>query len=131
MMAELPGMKSVVAGLIYGEMGPAQRFRSEKAYAKATGITPGKRESGGKVQLMCISREGSRLARWALTRAVLACMRCRRGVGAQVKTWVAKQVARHKPKRKVIVAAARKLAEGVWRLAKWGETFDLKRAFPT
>lgn len=130
MMHELPGMKTIVAGLVYGEMGPAGRFRNEKAYAKGTGITPAYRESGGKSQAVNITRQGSRLARWALTRAVLACMRCRKGAGAQVKAWVMKQVARQKPKRKVIVAAARKLAEGIWRLSAWGESFDLRRAFP-
>jgi transposase len=131
MMQELPGMKSVVAGLVYGEMGSAKRFRNEKAYAKGTGLTPAYRESGGKAQAVQISRQGSRLARWALTRAVLACRHCKQGPGVQVKLWVDKQLARQKYKKKVIVAAARKLAEGVWRLAAWGESFDLKRAFPT
>jgi transposase len=129
-MAEMPGMKSVVAGLIYGELGSPERFHEAKAYAKATGLTPGYRESGGKAQAVGITRQGSRLARWAFTRAVLACMRCMKGPGVAVKTWVAKQVKRQKIKKKVIVAAARKLAEGVWRLVKNGETFDLKRAFP-
>jgi transposase len=131
MMQELPGMKSIVAGLVYGELGSPQRFHSAKAFAKATGITPACRESGGKAQAVSITRQGSRLARWALTRAVLACLRCKKGPGVQVRAWVLKQVARQKPKCKVIVAAARKMAEGVWRLVAWGEAFDLRRAFPT
>jgi transposase len=129
-MSEMPGMKSVVAGLVYGELGSPGRFREAKAYSKATGLTPGYRESGGKAQAVGITRQGSRLARWAFTRAVLACMRCMKGPGVAVKNWVANQVKRQKVKKKVIVAAARKLAEGVWRLVKSGETFDLKRAFP-
>ena len=129
-MAEMPGMKSIVAGHIYGELGSPRRFSDAKAYAKATGLTPGYRESGGKAQAVGISRQGSRLARWAFTRAVLSCMRCRKGPGVAVKNWVLKQMKRQKVKKKVIVAAARKLAEGVWRLVKNGETFDLKRAFP-
>ena len=131
MMREMPGMKEVVAGLIYGEQGSPQRYRNEKAYAKSTGITPGYRTSGGKTQSVSITREGSPLARWALTRAVLACLRCKKGPGAQVKAWVMQQVKRQKPKKKVIVAAARKMAEGIWRLIAWGEVFDLRRAFPT
>lgn len=129
-MQEMPGMKSIVAGLVYGELGSPGRFNEAKAYAKATGLTPAYRESGGKSQAVNISRQGSRLARWAFTRGVLGCLRCGKGPGVHVKTWVAKQVARQKIKKKVIVAAARKLAEGVWRLIKYGETFDLKRAFP-
>jgi len=131
MMQELPGMKGVVAGLIYGELGSAQRFHSAKAYAKAMGITPGFRKTGGKAQAVSITREGSRLARWAVTRAVIACTRCTKNeTGVQVKKWLANQGARQKPKRKAIVAAGRKMAEGIWRLMAWGEVFDLKRAFP-
>jgi transposase len=128
--AEMPGMKAVVAGLIIGEQGSPRRFYNAKAYAKGTGLTPANRKSAGKAQAVNISREGSRLSRWAFTRAVLACLRCKKGPGVQVKAWVMKQVARQKPKCKVIVAAARKLAEGVWRLIAWAEVFDLKRAFP-
>lgn len=131
MMQELPGMKTVLAGLVYGELGSPRRFHSEKAYAKSTGMTPANRKSGGKVQAVSITREGSRLARWALTRSIIACTRCtKKAAGVQVRKWVERQTARNKPKRKVIVAAARKMAEGVWRLIKWGEVFDLKRAFP-
>jgi hypothetical protein len=46
-----------------------------------------------------------------------------------VKYWVLRR-SRGRPKKKVIVAAARKLAEGVWRLFALGEEFDLARAFP-
>ena len=46
-----------------------------------------------------------------------------------MRQWIEER-GRHKPKRKVIVAAARKLAEGVWRLFALGEAFDLARAFP-
>jgi transposase len=127
--AEMPGLKTYTAGLLYGELGAPKRFRNEKAYAKGTGLTPGYRESGGKKEVCGITRAGSRHARWALTRAVIACMRCKRGPGAQVRAWVEKQC-RRKKKKAVIVAAARKLAEGVWRLLSWGEVFDLRRAFP-
>lgn len=129
-MQDMPGMKTIVTGSIYGELGSPSRFGAAKCYAKGTGLTPGYRESGGKAQAVSISRQGSRLSRWAFTRAVLACLRCRRGPGVHVKKWVMKQVVRQKHKKKIIVAAARKLAEGVWRLIKNGETFDLKRAFP-
>lgn len=131
MMQEMPGMKTILAGLVYGELGSPKRFDSAKAYANATGMTPGRRATGGKTQMLPITRAGSRLARWALTRAVIACTRCtKKETGVRVKKWLEKQVARHKPKRKAIVAAARKMAEGVWRLMAWGEVFDLKRAFP-
>jgi transposase len=128
---EIPGMGEITAGALYGELGDPKRYRSAKAYAKATGLTPSYRESGGKGRVGQITRAGSALARWALTRAVLSCMRCKKGAGMQIRAWMDNRLARGRNKRKTIVAAARKLAEGVWRLLAWGETFDLKRAFAT
>jgi transposase len=129
MAEEIPGLGPTTASTIYAELGDPRRFRNAKAYAKATGLTPGLRESAGHRTPMGMSRAGSAPARWAFTRAVIACMRCRRGPGVSVKYWVLRR-SRGRPKKKVIVAAARKLAEGVWRLFALGEEFDLARAFP-
>jgi transposase len=129
MTRELPGFGLVVGSAVYAELGEPQRFYSQKAYAKATGLTPGYRQSGGKNISGPITRAGSRLARWALTRAVTSCLRCKQGPGLQIRKWVERR-ARYKPRKTVIVAAARKLAEGVWRLFALGEAFDLAKAFP-
>ncbi len=129
MVEEMPGFGPVIASLVYGELGDPRRFKSAKAYACATGLVPGYRESGGHRTPMGMSRAGSGRARWAFTRAVISCLRCRTGPGVSVKYWVLRRC-RAKPKRKVIVAAARKLAEGIWRLFNYGEGFDLAQAFP-
>jgi len=127
---QLPGVGPQIAAVVWSELGDPARYRSAKAYAKATGLTPGYRESGGRRSNQSITRMGSAHVRWALTRAVLACMRCQRGPGVAVKAWVQKH-SRRKPKKAAMVAAARKLAEAAWRLFKLGEAFDLPRAFPT
>ncbi len=127
--AEMPGFGPILSAIVVAELNDPKNFHSEKAYAKATGLTPGQRESGGKAQTVGITYAGSRHARWAFTRAVLSCLRCKRGVGAQIRHWVEART-KYKPKCKIIVAAARKLAEGVWRLFAMGEAFNLARAFP-
>jgi transposase len=126
---EIDGLGPVTASIIYAELGDPRRFHSAKAFAKATGLVPGLRESAGRRAPIGISRAGSASARWAFTRAVIACMRCKGGAGRNVKYWVLRRSG-SRPKRKVIVAAARKMAEGVWRLFALGEEFDLARAFP-
>lgn len=128
--AQMPGVGPLLASVVWSELGDPRRYKSAKAYAKATGLTPGYRESGGRRRGGKITREGSAHVRWALTRAVLACSRCRRGPGLAVRGWVAR-MSRRKPKKAAMVAAGRKLAEGVWRLFALGEAFDLTRAFPT
>jgi transposase len=129
MADEIPGVGSETGAVLIGELGSPTRYRSAKAYACATGLVPGYRESGGRKMAVGMSRAGSRHARWALTRAVVACMRCKRGPGVNVKYWVLRRT-RYRPKKAVYVAAARKLAEGIWRLFQLGEEFDLAKAFP-
>lgn len=125
----LPGFGIVLAGTVVAELGDPRRFHNQKAYSKATGLTPGYRESGGKGAATGITRQGSPLARWAFTRSIVCCTRCKKGTGAQLKLWVQER-SKHKHKKKMIVAAARKMAEGVWRLFALGEAFDLAKAFP-
>lgn len=129
MQDAIPGVGPETAAVVFAELGSPSRYRNAKAFARATGLTPGFRESGGRKTAVKMSRAGSRHARWALTRAVVACMRCKRGAGVSVKYWVLRRT-RHEPKKKVYVAAARKIAEGIWRLFELGESFDLSRAFP-
>jgi transposase len=124
-----PGIGPIIAASLYGELGDPRRFHSAKAYAKATGLTPGNRESGGRQSTIGITRAGSPLARWALTRAVIGCLRVKKGPGLAVRDWARKRACRQ-AKKKAYTAAARKLAEGVWRLFVYGECFDLKRIFP-
>lgn len=125
---QLPGVGPTIAAAAYGELGDPARYRSAKAYAKATGLTPGYRASGGRRSSQAITRQGSAHVRWALTRAVIACLRCKRGGGLLIKRWVDQQ-SRRKAKKAAIVAAARKLAESIWRLFALGEAFELERMF--
>ncbi|HEX8998593.1 MAG TPA: IS110 family transposase [Blastocatellia bacterium] len=129
MIDNLPGFGTITAGVTMAELGSPQRFRNQRAYAKATGLTPGYRQSGGKNNATAITRQGSRHVRWAFTRSIICCLRCKGGLGAQIKAWVENQ-SKNKRKKKVVVAAARKMAEGVWRLFSLGEAFDLAKAFP-
>jgi transposase len=124
----LPGIGPLIAAITWAELGDPTQYSSAKAYAKATGLTPGNRESAGRRRHQSITREGSAHARWALTRAVIACLRCTRGPGLIVRRWVEAK-AKHKPKKHVVVAAARKLAESIWRLFHLGDAFDPAKAF--
>lgn len=128
---ELAGVGEQLASIVYSELGDPRRYKSAKAYAKATGLTPGFRESGGKRSGLPITRQGSAPGghvRWVLTRAIVSCLRCKQGAGVWIKTWVLK-MRKRKSTKAAIVAAARKLAESVWRLFALGEAFDLARAF--
>lgn len=125
----LPGAGPALAATIVAESGPLERFATAKAYARYTGLTPGERSSGGRTAFGRISREGSTHLRWALTQAAMACTRARRGPGLAVGDWIRSRQRRTGMKGKMRCAAARKLAESVWRLFHYGECFDAGRAF--
>jgi transposase len=125
----LPGAGRVLAATIVAESGPVQRFTSAKAYGRYTGLTPSDRCSGGRTIHGGISREGSPHLRWAFTQAANACLRARRGVPYAVGEWTRAKQRRMSIKAKARCAAARKLAESLWRLFVYGECFDAARAF--
>jgi len=125
----IPGAGPVLSAAVAAESGPIRRFHTPKAYAKYTGLTPSDRSTGGRMIHGKISREGSSHLRWALGEIVMACMRCRRGPGVAVGQWVRVKQKRMSIKGKARCAAARKVAESIWRLFHYGECFDPERPF--
>jgi transposase len=67
---QLPGIGPVLAGVIVAEIGDVTRFRSAAQLCSWAGLTPRHRESGTKVTRGHVTRQGSRLLRWALTGAI-------------------------------------------------------------
>ena len=126
---EVPGVGPVLAAVLVAEWAPIRRFSSPKALARYTGPTPSDRSSAGRLQRGSITREGSEHLRWALTQAVMACTRARNGPGVAVAKWIRAKERRMGCKGKARVAAARKLAESIWRLFHLGECFDAARPF--
>lgn len=126
---QIPGVGPALAPTILGESGPLDRFRSAKAYGRYTGLPPSERSSAGQTRFGKMSREGNPQLRWALTQAVTSCLRCRYGPGVAVGNWVRAREKRLGSRKKAKVAAARKLAEAIWRLFALGECFDLERIF--
>jgi transposase len=130
LQSRMCGLGAVLAPVVWSEMGSPSRFTCAKAYARGTGVTPGYRRSAGKTRRRCITREGNAHVRWALTRAVVATLRATRGPGLAIRRWVEAR-SRRLGKKAAIVAAARKLAESIWRLFHLGKDFDLAKAFTT
>ena len=125
---EIPGVGPVLSATILGETGDVRRFSSPKALGRYTGMTPSERSTGGVQIQGAITREGSRVLRWALMEAVAHCLLAKRGVALAVGDWTRSKSERL-GKLKARVAAARKLSESIWRLIHAGETFDAAKPF--
>jgi transposase len=67
---QLPGIGPVLAAVIIAEIGDITRFRSPAQLCSRVGLTPRHRESGTKVARGHVTKQGSRLLRWALIEAI-------------------------------------------------------------
>jgi transposase len=67
---QLPGIGPVLAAVIAAEIGDVTRFKSAGQLCSWAGLTPRHRESGVKVARGHVTKQGSRLLRWALTEAI-------------------------------------------------------------
>ena len=65
-LASIPNVGPVTCDVILAELGDWRRFASQKRVVSYGGLAPGFRESAGKAQQLGITKEGSRLLRWAL-----------------------------------------------------------------
>ena len=68
----IPQIGPVTIDVVLSELGDWRRFRSQKTVAAFAGLDPGFRKSAGKCLELHISKEGSRLLRWAMIQAALA-----------------------------------------------------------
>jgi transposase len=62
----MPEVGAVTIDVVVSELGDYRRFRSAKRVVSYAGLDPGSRESAGKARQLGITKEGSRLLRWAM-----------------------------------------------------------------
>jgi transposase len=69
LLGSIPQIGPVTIDVVLSELGDWRRFRSQKTVTAFAGLDPGFRQSAGKCLELHISKEGSRLLRWALIQA--------------------------------------------------------------
>jgi transposase len=67
---QLPGIGPVLAAVIIAEIGEVTRFKNAGQLCSWAGLTPRHRESDVKVSRGHVTKQGSRLLRWALIEAI-------------------------------------------------------------
>lgn len=67
---QLPGIGPVLAAVIVAEIGDVTRFKNAGQLCSWAGLTPRHRESDTKVARGHVTKQGSRLLRWALIEAI-------------------------------------------------------------
>lgn len=120
-LASIPRIGPVTIDVVLSELGDWRRFRGAKAVVDFAGLSPGIRESAGRRCELSITKEGSRLLRWAMVQAAwrLAIrsprwnrlyLRLQRNTGS---------------KKKAIVGVARQLLCVMFSMLQSGQTYRL------
>jgi transposase len=73
-----PIVGPVTIDVVLSEVGDARRFRSLKRAASFAGLAPGVRKSAERSKGQGITKEGSRLLRWAMIQTAWRLVRCQR-----------------------------------------------------
>ncbi len=114
----LEGVDPSTALVLLSEVGPdVSRFPTVKQFTSWLGLCPQHQSSAGKIRRRRVRRGAHRAGR-ALRLAVQACWRAQNALGAFYRRIRARAGA-----PKAIVATARKLAERVYRLLKYGADY--------
>jgi transposase len=114
----LEGVDASTALVLLSEVGPdVGRFPTVKQFTSWLGLSPQQQGSAGKIRSRRVRRGANRAGR-ALRLAVQGCYNAKNALGAFYRRIRARAGA-----PKAIVATARKLAERVYRLLKYGAEY--------
>lgn len=114
----IPGVGVVTVEAFLSEVGDVRRFGSQKQVTAYAGLSPGQRESAGKVKELNITHRGSRLLRWALNQASWQLVR-------RDLRWrmIFEGIARRRGKKKAITAISRRLLCVMVSMVQRGERY--------
>jgi transposase len=117
-LASIPDVGPVTIDIVVSEIGDIRRFRSAKKVVAYAGLAPAQRESAGRGKELGITKEGSRLLRWALVEAAWRLVRHSRRWGSAFE-----RLRQRRGKKKAIVAVARRLLGVMTALLRTGQRY--------
>ena len=123
-LATMPQVGVVTIDVVLSELGDWRRFRSAKRVCSYAGLDPGRRESDGKARRLSISKEGSRLLRWAMIETAWRLVNTYR-------RWytIFEQLNRNTgSKKKAIVGVARRVLCVMFAMLRDGKSYELAAA---
>ena len=123
-LVRLPGVGKVLGAVFVAEIGDISRFDSAKKLCSWAGLTPKHKESDEVVRRGAITKQGSRLVRWAAIEAVGNY----RAKGNEKLRADYRRIAERRGKYKARVAVARKMVTLVFYALRDGEVRCLETA---
>jgi transposase len=118
-IAEIPGIGLLTATAAVATMGNAKAFRSGREFAAYIGLVPKQSGSGGKVNLLGISKRGDTYLRTLLIHGARSVLTHAKDPGP----WV-DQIRKRRPPNVVVVALANKMARTIWAILAHERQYD-------
>jgi transposase len=122
-LKSIPGVAAVTTDVVLSEVGDIRRFGSQRKATAFAGLAPGIRESAGRAKHLGITKEGSRLLRWALVQTAWRLVnRTRRW------SFLYNRLKHRTGAKKAIVAIARRIWCVMVAMLKSGQEYRLATA---
>jgi transposase len=121
-LATIPEVGPVTIDIVLSELGDWRRFRNAKQVVSFAGLDPGFRESDGKGKRLSITKEGSRLLRWAMIETAWRFV----GKFARWRHIFATLKKNTGSKKKAIVGVARRILCVIYAMLRDGKEYRLE-----
>jgi len=118
-VAAIPGVGLLTATAAIATMGQASAFKSAREFCAWLGLVPSQRGTGGKVQLLGISKRGDSYVRTLLIHGARSVLTHAKEPGA----WL-QQIQARRPANVVIVAQAAKMARTIWAVTAHQQAYQ-------
>lgn len=123
----VPGIGPITASVLASEMGDGKQYRCGRDFAASLGLVPRQYSTGGKHNLLGISKRGDKNLRRLLVQGARAYMQQLKRQTGQLARWVSTMLIR-RHSNVVACALANKLARIAWAIAAHHTAFELKEA---
>ena len=122
-LAKIPGIGPITASALVASIGDAKSFENGRQFAAWLGLVPRQYSSGGKQQLLGISKRGDTYLRTLLIHGARAVIRVAERKVNYADSWLARLMGRRN-KNVAAVALANKNARTVWALLVHGRDYE-------
>lgn len=123
----VPGIGPITASVLASEMGDGKQYRRARDFAAALGLVPRQYSTGGRNNLLGISKRGDKNLRRLLVQCARAYMSRLTYQSGQLACWVSTMLTR-RHSNVVACALANKMARIAWAIAAHHTTFEKKEA---
>src|SRR4051812_41258494 len=126
----VPGIGPITASVLASEMGDGKQFRCGRDFAASLGLVPRQYSTGGKANLLGISKRGDKHLRQLLVQCARAYMQRLDRQTGRVAEWVRSMLVR-RHSNVVACALANKFARTAWALAAKHTEYRNEVTMPT